>query len=116
MFGAGTAGPMAAEDRRHGIFPERFGIETTRQDGHWAVAVSGEVDLATVDKLEAALGRLSGPVVLDLSKVSFIDSMGLTLLLRATRNGCSIGKASPAVSRLFRMTGFEEELRHRPAD
>jgi anti-anti-sigma factor len=105
---------MAAEDRRHGILPERFGIETTRQDGHWAVAVRGEVDLATVDKLDAALIRLSGPVVLDLSKVSFIDSMGLTSLLRATRNGCTIGKASPAVSRLFRMTGFEEELLHKP--
>jgi anti-anti-sigma factor len=105
---------MAAEDRRHGILPERFGIETTRQDGHWAVAVRGEVDLATVEKLEAALRRLSGPVVLDLSKVSFIDSMGLTLLLRATRNGCTIGKASPAVSRLFRMTGFEEEFLHKP--
>ena len=97
-----------------GILPERFGIETTRQDGHWAVAVRGEVDLATFEKLEAALRRLSGPVVLDLSKVSFIDSMGLTFLLRATRNGCTIGKASPAVSRLFRMTGFEEELLHKP--
>ena len=78
------------------------------------MVVTGEVELATVGKLEAALSRLSGPVILDLSKVSFIDSMGLTLLLRATRNGCTIGKASPAVSRLFRMTGFEEELLHKP--
>ena len=96
------------------MFPERFGIDSIRQDGHWAVAVRGEIELATVDKLEAALGRLSGPVVLDLSKVSFIDSVGLTLLLRATRNGCTIGKTSPAVSRLFRITGFEGDLLQKP--
>ena len=80
------------------------------------MAVTGEVELATVEKLEAALRRVSGPIILDLSKVSFIDSMGLTFLLRATRNGCTIGKASPAVSRLFRMTGFEQDLLLRPAD
>jgi anti-sigma B factor antagonist len=101
---------MAAAYRRHGILPESFRVETTRHEGHWAVAVCGEIDLATVDTLEAELNRLSGPIVLDLSKVSFIDSLGLTVLLRATRNGLTIGEVSPAVTRLFRITGFEDVL------
>jgi anti-anti-sigma factor len=78
------------------------------------VAVRGELDLATVGTLEAELNRPPGPIVLDLSGVSFIDSAGLTLLLRTTRNGCAIGNVSPAVSRLFRVTGFEDTLLRPP--
>jgi anti-anti-sigma factor len=94
--------------------PDSFEVETSRHDGRWLVAVRGELDLAAVETLEAALGEVSGSILLDLRGISFIDSAGLTLLLRATRNGCTIGEVSPEVVRLFRVTGFEDELR-RPA-
>jgi anti-sigma B factor antagonist len=56
--------------------------------GHtWArIAVAGELDLVTTPELCRALDqeRVRGrPTVLDLSQVSFLDSTGLTAVLRA---------------------------------
>ena len=69
---------------------------TTRpRDGSWLVAARGEIDLATVTALEAELAkRESRPIILDLSEVSFIDSTGLTLLIR-TAGRVTIGAVSP---------------------
>jgi anti-anti-sigma factor len=74
------------------------------------------LDLSTARKLEAALERLRAPVVLDLSEVSFINSVGLVLLLRVTRNGVTIGEVSPAVTRLLRLNGFEDEVLRPPGE
>ena len=63
--------------------PEPFEVRTAKQDGHWVVAVQGELDLATVGTLEAYLNGVGRPVVVDLANVSFIDSAGIALLLSA---------------------------------
>ena len=51
------------------------------------VAVRGELELATAADLSAALDdairRTSGPFVIDLSDVSFLDSSGIACLMRA---------------------------------
>ena len=51
------------------------------------LAVRGEVDMATAlpleERLHAAIRESSGPFVLDLSGVEFLDSTGLRMLLRA---------------------------------
>jgi anti-sigma B factor antagonist len=51
------------------------------------VAVRGEVEIATAPDLTAALDdairRTSGPFVVDLSKVGFLDSSGINCLMRA---------------------------------
>ena len=51
------------------------------------VAVRGEVELATAPRLTAALDerirRTSGPFVIDLSTVDFLDSCGIHCLVRA---------------------------------
>jgi anti-anti-sigma factor len=89
----------------------RLEIQTHVQDGSWWVVVRGEIDLATVAALEADLARLeSRPIVLDLSGVSFIDSTGLTLLVR-TAGRVTIGPISAAVDRLIQTCGLETELR-----
>jgi anti-anti-sigma factor len=89
----------------------RLEIQTHVQDGSWRVVVRGEIDLATVAVLEDELAGLeSRPIVLDLSGVSFIDSTGLTLLVRTARR-VTIGPVSAAVDRLIQTCGLETELR-----
>jgi anti-sigma B factor antagonist len=63
----------------------------TRWDGHQAVvAPSGEVDLASVPSLDAAIEaavHAAGveTVVVDLVGVTFMDSSGISVLLRGRR-------------------------------
>ena len=90
--------------------PQPFEVRTAKQDGHWVVAVQGEIDLATVGTLEAYLNGVTGRVVLDLANVMFIDSMGVALLLSATKDGLTIRDASPEVRRVFRMRGLDGEI------
>ena len=86
-------------------------VTTHPRDGNWCVDVRGEIDFATVGTLEAELATLeSRPIILDLSGVSFIDSTGLTLLIR-TAGRLTIGAVSATVDRLIQMCGLETELR-----
>ena len=43
----------------------------------------GELDLGTAQDLEAVLATQSGPVVVDLRKLSFVDLTGLRVLSEA---------------------------------
>jgi anti-anti-sigma factor len=49
--------------------------------GETQVVVTGEIDLATVPDVDRAIKTLQGRVVLDLRKVTFMDSTGLHMLL-----------------------------------
>ncbi len=53
------------------------------------VSLTGDVDLGSADDFEQAVDEVSdegsGPVVIDLSGVPFMDSIGLRLLIRARR-------------------------------
>ncbi len=60
-------------------------IKTRRLQTVTLIAVQGEVDLANFQTLGSVLGAAVGgdsPVLLDLTKVRYIDSTGLGLLLR----------------------------------
>jgi anti-sigma B factor antagonist len=63
-------------------------IETGRRGDSLTITLSGEVDLATVDRLDLAIRRAEetdvGRIVLDLSELSFLDSTGLSVLLNAS--------------------------------
>jgi anti-anti-sigma factor len=63
-------------------------VETYREGDSMTIAVSGELDLATVHRLDAAIRRAEetevGRIVLDLSALSFLDSTGLSVLLNAS--------------------------------
>jgi anti-sigma B factor antagonist len=48
------------------------------------LVVRGEVDMDTTDQLEGAIERVGGPLVIDLSRVPFMDSTGLRVLLTAS--------------------------------
>jgi anti-anti-sigma factor len=66
--------------------PAPFSVATDDADGRLAVAVRGELDLATAPELEAVLmPALSGgaKVVLDLRPLEFMDSTGVRVIVAA---------------------------------
>ena len=81
--------------------------------GTVAIALSGELDLASVDQLDAAIRDAEetdiGWIVVDLSEVTFIDSTGLSVLLNAKKRSdgrfSCIPSKHDAVARLFELTG-----------
>ena len=59
--------------------------ERSAPSGHATLlVVRGEVDMDTADRLERAMEGAEGPLVVDLSRVPFMDSTGLRVVLTAT--------------------------------
>jgi anti-sigma B factor antagonist len=99
---------------------ERSVSVTADADGGVLIGVVGEIDLATADHLWAAvieaMTAWTGDVVVDLSGVTFLDSQGLSALLRAHKD-CGIDAArltlrSPSrqVRKVFEVTGVDRIL------
>lgn len=84
------------------------------------VELSGEIDLATyqdaADRVQAALGQTSPHLVVDLSRVAFIDSLGLSVLIQAyekaqeTNVDLHLVANTPQVTRPLRVTGLDQLL------
>ena len=80
------------------------------------VVPRGELDIATQGELRAALVRQAeqGAVILDLSRLHFIDTSGMRLILEtaeaARRQGFefTVLRGSPSVQRLFEVAGVVE--------
>ena len=75
----------------------------------------GDLDLDTAQHLEAVLATRSGPVVLDLRRLSFIDLSGLRLLLdadaRSRQDGMNLRFIpGPMVRRLFEVAKLPDRL------
>ncbi len=86
-------------------------IRTQRRGGRWRVTFRGDLAIETVDEAAKELDRLAPePVVLDLGGVTFIDSTGLTLLVRHARQNVVVGTISAEVDRIVRICGLEAEL------
>jgi anti-sigma B factor antagonist len=67
--------------------PDDFGVEIDPQGGDAVVALRGELDVLTApflwERLEPALSAVTGKLVFDFAELSFIDSMGLSVIVRA---------------------------------
>ncbi|MGH2874450.1 MAG: STAS domain-containing protein, partial [Solirubrobacteraceae bacterium] len=80
--------------------------------------LSGELDLATAPELEHELQRLAGKrsLVLDLCGVEFIDSTGLSVLVKAHKRATEAGRSfklirgGPQAQRLLALTGLNAHL------
>ena len=83
--------------------------------------LEGEVDIATVGDLDhvltglrqAPVSLLSGPqtIVVNMSRVSFMDSMGVRALLKAARDGgLRVEDPSPQLRQLFSLAGVSAAL------
>src|SRR5438309_8273211 len=84
------------------------------------LSVAGEVDLTSAAKLEDAVSELADGslrrLVIDLSSVSFMDSTGLRVLLKANKllegsgGTLVLGEPSEQVRRLLDVSGLNEHF------
>jgi len=75
---------MGAQDRTGG-----FEISESLEPDGVRVKVSGELDVAVIDRLQQrldSLARTGEAVVLDLSELAFIDSSGLNVIVTTLRH------------------------------
>ena len=64
-----------------------FDIVSDQLDGMALVTVSGEIDLTSSDSLQGSIEQTTSPtVVLDLSRVAFLDSSGIRAIDRSRRS------------------------------
>ncbi len=96
----------------------QFRVEVRTEGRTAVVSVSGELDLASGPELELALDGISGsPVVIDLRRLEFMDSTGLSIIVKAHQRlegeGRELGlvRGPAQVQRLFDLTGVAERLR-----
>jgi anti-sigma B factor antagonist len=87
--------------------------------GAITVRLSGEIDVANATALTDALEAVSEPgrrLVLDMAGVSFIDSSGINVLLRAVswsgdrHGGLTIADASVNVRKILEILGLTEHF------
>ena len=93
----------------------RFGVDA------YVVALVGELDIATSDRLEHELESLNErgarQLVFDLLGVTFLGSVGLGLLtgaakrIRAQGGECVVVSADPRIVRVFQITGLDRIFR-----
>ena len=113
MSAPSASGLPAVTDR-----PPAFSIESAPLRGAPGVRVRGEVDLGTAPSLTTALDTSirgsRGAFVIDLGDVTFLDSSGVNVLLRAR---ASLGREdrdlvivcpSGAPRRIFELTGIAD--------
>lgn len=85
------------------------------------LAVAGEIDMASVDELQAAISDAvtrvdTSTVVIDLTDVSFCDSIGIGTLVRAhveaAQHGTVVQISNPQrqIRRVFEITGVLDIL------
>jgi anti-sigma B factor antagonist len=97
-----------------------FEIDTSSEADSGRLTLSGELDLATVPRVQeavdVALARGARTLIVDLSALSFIDSSGLRLFVvlhqRANAEGWRLSLIRPQerAMTVFRISGLEGNL------
>jgi anti-sigma B factor antagonist len=96
--------------------PPDFSVTRHRASDAVVVVPVGEIDLATVDALQAEVDAAAGEagyVVLDLREVSFIDSAGLRLVVQSCRSletgggTLAVVRGPKEVQRVFDLVGLD---------
>jgi anti-sigma B factor antagonist len=97
-----------------------FRVEAHSEDRAVVISVTGELDLASSPALEQQLERLAPTdtalVIVDLRALEFMDSTGLSVLVRADQRAQEhnqrlvLVKGPQQVQRLLTLTGVEERL------
>ena len=95
---------------------EALTIEVRHEQGCVIVAAAGEIDISTVTPLRECLFEMAAtgvPLVVDLEQVSFIDSVGIAVLVGAAKRAAMHGGtlqvacALPKIRQLVRLTGLD---------
>src|SRR4051794_4885407 len=97
-----------------------FAVNSSLDADVLLVSAEGEVDMSTAPRLLDAVSAVSAVVrlvIIDLTRVTFLDSSGLNTLVRAQRQGAprgiSLRIVSPSdrvVRRVFEIAHLEDEL------
>ena len=94
-------------------------ISTSAVGAIIVVAVGGEIDVHTAPQVDEALAAAAGPgiaLVADLTNVEFIDSTGLSVLVRALararddEGSLAVVAPSERVTKVLRLTGLDAVL------
>jgi len=99
---------------------EILDVRTEDRDGLVHMSLMGELDLSSVAKVQEELRRIEAnapaTLVVDLSKLSFLDSTGLRCIVTADERAREQGRrivivrGPDAVQRVFAITRLEERL------
>jgi anti-sigma B factor antagonist len=99
---------------------EILDVSTEDRDGLVHVALIGELDLSTVAKVQEELRRVEAAspatLVVDLSKLTFLDSTGLRCIVTADERAREDGRrivivrGPDAVQRVFAITRLDDRL------
>ena len=99
---------------------EILDVRTEDRDGLVHMALVGELDLSSVAKVQEELRRIEADapakLVVDLSKLSFLDSTGLRCIVTADERAREQGRrivivrGPDAVQRVFAITRLEDRL------
>lgn len=104
-----------------------FRVESVRNEHHAVVAVVGDLDAATAPRLHAELLQLAEDgvdrVVLDLRRMTFVDSFGLGVIVNAKKRLSQHGNALCLVAgpdqrtllRVLEITGLDRVLPVHPS-
>ncbi len=98
----------------------QFRVEVNEEGQGTVIALSGELDLASSPALEEALDRVFGAdsrlVVLDLRTLDFMDSTGLSIIVKAHQTADDrqlqlyLVNGPAQVQRLLSLTGVAERV------
>ena len=95
-----------------------FAVDIRNEGGTAVLALKGELDLASSPALEEQLAHVADveSVIIDLRGLEFIDSTGLSVLVKAHQEAQESGRrfgvvrGSAQVQRLLGLTGLAERL------
>ncbi len=95
-------------------------VEAHEHDGLVHLVLKGELDLSTAEKVEQEIRRAEADkpevIALDLSRLTFLDSSGLRLIVtadqRARREGrrFAVVRGPDTVQRIFTITNLEGQI------
>ena len=98
----------------------QFRLEVRSQRQTTIIAVSGELDLASSPALQEELDRVSASdaemLIIDLRELDFMDSTGLSVLVRAHQRAeeqgrqLAVVKGPQQVQRLLSLTGVSDRM------
>ena len=79
-------------------------------DGQTLVWITGELDVSSAPRLAEMLVLFDGPVVLDCSRLEFVDAAGLEVLARAARehDGLTLRNAPLSLAQFLEATGLAD--------
>jgi anti-anti-sigma factor len=103
--------------------PDQLQVSVESGTDEQVIHLAGELDPHTAPRLQVEIDRLleagASAIILDLSRLGFVDSSGLRVLIRAhqdvTRDGgrFAVRNPSPTARRLLEITGLTDLIESR---